>query len=72
VEFVSGVELVKARIPELGGRGGGRRDFAQGGGPDGPRAKAALAATGGLVGARRGGQLARIRQLDFCDGITPS
>jgi hypothetical protein len=31
---------------------GGRRDFAQGGGPDGPRAEAALAATGGLVGGR--------------------
>jgi alanyl-tRNA synthetase len=41
---------VKAGVAELGGRGGGRRDFAQGGGLDGPRAEAALAVTGGLVG----------------------
>jgi alanyl-tRNA synthetase len=38
------VELVKAGVAELGGKGGrGRPDF-QGGGPDGARAEAALAA----------------------------
>jgi alanyl-tRNA synthetase len=42
---VSAVELVKAGVAELGGKGGGGRpDFAQGGGPDGTRAEAALAA----------------------------
>jgi alanyl-tRNA synthetase len=42
---VSAVELVKAGVAELGGKGGGGRpDFAQGGGPDGARADAALAA----------------------------
>jgi hypothetical protein len=44
--MVSALELVKAGVAELGGRGGGRRDFAQGGGPDGPRTEAALAAGG--------------------------
>jgi alanyl-tRNA synthetase len=42
---VSAVDLVKAGVAELGGKGGGGRpDFAQGGGPDGSRAEAALAA----------------------------
>jgi alanyl-tRNA synthetase len=42
---VDAVELVKAGVAELGGKGGGgRADFAQGGGPDGTRAEAALAA----------------------------
>jgi alanyl-tRNA synthetase len=42
---VDAVELVKAGVAELGGNGGGGRpDFAQGGGPDGSRAEAALAA----------------------------
>jgi alanyl-tRNA synthetase len=42
---LSAVELVKAGVGELGGKGGGGRpDFAQGGGPDGSRAEAALAA----------------------------
>lgn len=42
---VSAVELVKAEVAELGSKGGGGRpDFAQGGGPDGSRAQAALAA----------------------------
>jgi alanyl-tRNA synthetase len=42
---VNAVELVKAGVAELGGKGGGGRpDFAQGGGPDGARAEAALAA----------------------------
>jgi alanyl-tRNA synthetase len=45
VENVSAVDLVKAGVAELGGKGGGGRpDFAQGGGPDGARAEAALAA----------------------------
>jgi alanyl-tRNA synthetase len=44
-EAVNAVELVKAGVAELGGKGGGgRADFAQGGGPDGARADAALAA----------------------------
>jgi alanyl-tRNA synthetase len=42
---VDAVELVKAGVAELGGKGGGgRADFAQGGGPEGARAEAALAA----------------------------
>jgi alanyl-tRNA synthetase len=42
---IDAVELVKAGVAELGGKGGGgRADFAQGGGPDGARANAALAA----------------------------
>jgi alanyl-tRNA synthetase len=42
---VNAVELVRAGVAELGGKGGGgRADFAQGGGPDGTRAEAALAA----------------------------
>jgi alanyl-tRNA synthetase len=44
-DSLSAVELVKAGVSELGGKGGGgRADFAQGGGPDGARADAALAA----------------------------
>ncbi|MEE4200189.1 alanine--tRNA ligase [Erythrobacter sp.] len=39
----SAVELVRAGVQELGGKGGGGRpDMAQGGGPDGDRAEAAL------------------------------
>jgi alanyl-tRNA synthetase len=42
---VSAVELVKAAVAALGGQGGGGRpDMAQGGGPDGAKAKDALAA----------------------------
>ncbi len=42
---INAVELVRAGVAELGGKGGGGRpDFAQGGGPDGDRADAALAA----------------------------
>jgi alanyl-tRNA synthetase len=42
---VDAVALVRAGVAELGGKGGGGRpDFAQGGGPDGARADAALAA----------------------------
>jgi alanyl-tRNA synthetase len=40
---VSAVDLVKAAVATLGGQGGGGRpDMAQGGGPDGPKAKEAL------------------------------
>jgi alanyl-tRNA synthetase len=42
---VSAVELVKAAVATLGGQGGGGRpDMAQGGGPDGSKAREALAA----------------------------
>src|SRR3954464_5922735 len=42
---VSAVDLVKAAVAALGGQGGGgRADMAQGGGPDGSRAKQALEA----------------------------
>ena len=42
---VNAVELVQAGVAELGGRGGGGRpDFAQGGGPDGSRTEAAFTA----------------------------
>jgi alanyl-tRNA synthetase len=42
---VDAVALVQAGVAVLGGKGGGgRRDFAQGGGPDGDQADAALAA----------------------------
>jgi alanyl-tRNA synthetase len=42
---VSAVELLKAAVATLGGQGGGGRpDMAQGGGPDGSKAKEALAA----------------------------
>jgi alanyl-tRNA synthetase len=44
-ETINAVDLVRAGVAELGGKGGGGRpDFAQGGGPDGSRAEAALAA----------------------------
>ncbi len=40
---INAVELVRAGVAELGGKGGGGRpDFAQGGGPDGARAERAL------------------------------
>jgi len=42
---IDAVELLRAGVAELGGKGGGGRpDFAQGGGPDGTRAEAALEA----------------------------
>jgi alanyl-tRNA synthetase len=42
---LSAVDLVKAAVAALGGQGGGGRpDMAQGGGPDGSRAKEAIAA----------------------------
>ena len=40
---VSAVDLVRAAVATLGGQGGGGRpDMAQGGGPDGSKAKQAL------------------------------
>jgi len=45
VAQVSAVDLVKAAVATLGGQGGGGRpDMAQGGGPDGSKAREALAA----------------------------
>jgi alanyl-tRNA synthetase len=42
---ISAVDLVKVAVSTLGGQGGGGRpDMAQGGGPDGARAKEAMAA----------------------------
>ena len=48
---VSAVDLVKAAVPELGGKGGGGRpDMAQGGGKDASNADAAIAAAEGAIG----------------------
>jgi alanyl-tRNA synthetase len=45
VATVSAVDLVKAAVVELGGKGGGgRADMAQGGGKDASNADAAIAA----------------------------
>jgi alanyl-tRNA synthetase len=42
---ISAVDLVRAAVEELGGKGGGGRpDFAQGGGKDAAHAEAAIAA----------------------------
>jgi alanyl-tRNA synthetase len=47
---VSAVDLVKAAVAALGGQGGGgRADMAQGGGPDGSKAKEALDAVRGAL-----------------------
>jgi alanyl-tRNA synthetase len=47
---VSAVELVKAAVATLGGQGGGGRpDMAQGGGPDGSKAREALDAVRGAL-----------------------
>lgn len=46
----SAVDLVRAGVEALGGKGGGGRpDMAQGGGPDGDKAEAAIAAVRGLI-----------------------
>ena len=49
---IDAVELVRRGVSAVGGAGGGgRRDFAQGGGPEGGKAGAALAAIeAGLAG----------------------
>src|SRR3546814_13478812 len=45
VGSISAVDLVRAGVEALGGKGGGGRpDMAQGGGPDGAKAEAALEA----------------------------
>ncbi|MFC3097538.1 alanine--tRNA ligase [Alteraurantiacibacter palmitatis] len=47
----SAVDLVRAGVAVLGGKGGGGRpDMAQGGGPDGDKAEAAIAAAKALLG----------------------
>jgi alanyl-tRNA synthetase len=47
---VSAVDLVRAGVEALGGKGGGgRADMAQGGGPDGDKAAAAIAAVKGVL-----------------------
>ena len=47
---INAVDLVKAAVAALGGQGGGGRpDMAQGGGPDGSKAKEALAAVKGAL-----------------------
>ncbi|TIX50345.1 alanine--tRNA ligase [Alteraurantiacibacter aquimixticola] len=49
---ISAVDLVKAGVEALGGKGGGGRpDMAQGGGPDGDKADDALAAVRSLLAA---------------------
>lgn len=49
---VSAVDLVRAGVEALGGKGGGGRpDMAQGGGPDGSAAGAALEAVKGVLAA---------------------
>ena len=49
---VSAVELVRAGVEALGGRGGGGRpDMAQGGGPDGSKAAEALTAVKAVLSA---------------------
>ena len=41
---ISAVDLIRAAAPEIGGKGGGKPDMAQAGGPDGANAEAALEA----------------------------
>jgi alanyl-tRNA synthetase len=48
----SAVDLVRAGVEALGGKGGGGRpDMAQGGGPDGAKAAEAIAAVRALIAA---------------------
>ena len=50
VERFNAVDLVRAGVEALGGKGGGGRpDMAQGGGPDGAQAAAALDAVRALI-----------------------
>ncbi|MDA9976331.1 alanine--tRNA ligase-related protein, partial [Alphaproteobacteria bacterium] len=52
VDWISAVDLVRAGSPSLGGKGGGgRRDMAQAGGPNGDGGGAALAAVESALGA---------------------
>ena len=51
-ERFSAVDLVRAGVEALGGKGGGGRpDMAQGGGPDGAKADEAIAAVRGKLSA---------------------
>jgi len=51
VEKLSAVDLVKAAVEKLGGKGGGGRpDMAQGGGPDPSKAAEAIAAAEAVIG----------------------
>ena len=51
IAVVSAVDLVRAAVSELGGKGGGGRpDMAQGGGPDASKAEAAVAAAVACLG----------------------
>ena len=48
---VSAVDLVRAAVAELGGKGGGGRpDMAQGGGKDAANAEAAISAAESVIG----------------------
>jgi alanyl-tRNA synthetase len=50
VGTVSAVDLVRAGVAALGGKGGGGRpDMAQGGGPDGSKAAEAIIAAKGVL-----------------------
>ncbi|MEO1488870.1 MAG: alanine--tRNA ligase [Pseudomonadota bacterium] len=58
-QTVNAVDLVRAGVAALGGKGGGGRpDMAQGGGPDGAQAEAALAAVKEAIEAACAGALA--------------
>ena len=49
---VSAVDMVRAAVPALGGKGGGGRpDMAQGGGADASKAAEAISAVEALLGA---------------------
>jgi alanyl-tRNA synthetase len=51
IESISAVDLVKAAVPELGGKGGGGRpDMAQGGGASAENAEAAIKAAEAVLG----------------------
>ncbi len=52
---LSAVDLVRAGVAVLGGKGGGgRADMAQGGGPDGAKAGAAIEAIAAAIAAAAG------------------
>ncbi len=52
IATVNAIDLVRAGVAAVGGKGGGGRpDMAQGGGPDGTRAAAAVAAIKAAIGA---------------------
>ena len=56
-EQLSAVDLVRAGVAAVGGKGGGgRADFAQGGGPEGAKAEAALAAIEAQLAAQPAAQ----------------